>query len=821
MADTGAPNLPVIDQAKLMSLMNAPCDANRPVQIAQTMADPSPTPTATPSPSASASGAPAPPRAPTGPIQLIPPPLASPSPSFTPVPIPTPTPTASPNTGPVYVVPIAAGASPSPSPGATASASASPTPTPAETLAPNTYVVLSDDIKGAMDSGAPADLDGNVNIFYSEGIVVGEHAHYDGVRFIDVTGHPYIRNRADDSIIHADAIRFDSQLHRSILVNGQGSTTQGVETGHFYFKAKTLTTTSDGHTHGDRASFTTCERQRAGYHVEAKTLDITPGEKAVARSAVLFLGGFAIFYLPIVIIPLTHDENAQRRATGFVPLFGYSQTEGFFVKSKIGFSPSDYYYGYYRVDMSTKLGLGLGYIAFFRRKDGKRAVDVNFYNARQTQGATPTSNLTLNDTENFSQALRGQFGVNYQSNYAPGVVLPATLNLTGSLVHTGARESQNYTFAENSTGSTQSSMNAAFTDTRHISPAITQTSSLSYTSNSSSFGSFDSTVTSLHLDSLTHVGTRGVDYDLTFDKTDSATPFGISKLPELQIRPHSALDPNFKLLPITTQLTIGDYSESRADPLPGDAPVLTTQRADLLVTFGPAIAHFLDSDFNATVTAHQYAYGTGDLKGQVTQQASLTTPLFKHFVNAITYSENNSNGPQAEPFQTFDTIGGASHQASDTLRIFNGDVYTLSISSSTFFTGTAQPYVYQLNMHPSPRSSLILGGSYQPGPGAFPGAGLGGFSTTNAQIITPFGRGSDIQFATNIDWKSHGRLEDKNIFYRRIIGDCYELLIGYNQDLKQVTATVEILAFPSHTASFGLANSTSILPGNLGFQSGP
>ena len=68
-----------------------------------------------------------------------------------------------------------------------------------------------------------------------------------------------------------------------------------------------------------------------------------------------------------------------RRNPGFVPIVGYSQAEGFWIKARIGFSPSDYYYGYYRVEEYTRIGLGLGYVATLRRKDGRRQTDINFY----------------------------------------------------------------------------------------------------------------------------------------------------------------------------------------------------------------------------------------------------------------------------------------------------------------------------------------------------------------------------------------------------------------------------------------------------------
>ncbi len=819
----GATNVADSRQATALRLLSAGCE--RPALVAQAV--PGTVPSSTPQPSGSpqsggsaqpsasptGSGAPGPPRAAAGPQQLNPPPLPTATPGVTPPPVPTPTPSSTASAGPVFVQRVTP--EPSSSPSATGPASGA-SPAPAETLGPNQYVVLADEISGTNKIGAPADLNGNVNILYSEGILVADHAHYDGVRYIDLTGNPYIRNQADDSALHAESIRFDTLLSKAVLLNGTGRTSQGVETGHLFYKARTLTTTGNGVTHGDHASFTTCERQRAGYHVEAKTLDVFPGDKAVARSAVLYLGGFAVFFLPVIVIPLTHVEGGPGRQTGFLPVIGYSQAEGFYVKAKIGFAPSDTYYGYYRVDEETKLGLGLGYVAFFRRKDGKRAVDVNFYRFRSNQGQGDQNNLQLNDSENFSRTLRGQFGVNYQGNYAPGVFLPPSYTITGSVVHTGFNESQSYTFNKYGEGSQQSSLDLGFIDQRTLSPAVTQGVNLSYTSNTNAYAGAATAIDSFHFNTLTHVTTSGIDYDLTVDKTLSSEQSGIDKLPELLVRPHGVLDPSFTALPITAQFALGEYSEHQPqviDAAGNSIPGLATQRGQAQVTFGPALAHFLGSDFNASVIATQNLYGTGDQKAQVQQNASLTTALSSHIVNAITYSEQNSNGPQAEPFKTFDIIGGASHQASDVVRIFNGDVYTLTLQGTTLFDRAAQPINYQLNLRPSPRSSVLLGGTWIPGPG-------NGFPLTNVQVITPLGRGADIEFATNIDWKARGRLESKNIYYRRIIGDCYELNLSYNQDLKQVTFNVLILAYPSHSASFGLATPTSILPGQLNFASG-
>ena len=214
------------------------------------------------------------------------------------------------------------------------------------------------------------------------------------------------------------------------------------------------------------------------------------------------------------------------------------------------------------------------------------------------------------------------------------------------------------------------------------------------------------------------------------------------------------------------------------------------------------------------MTLQQDAYWTGDLKAQIGQQATLTTPLFGHLINTISYNESHVNGPLSEPFKSIDVLGDGTKQANDVLRIFNGDVYSLSLTATTFFNRQAQSVGYQLTSRPSPRSTLSLGGAFTPGSG-------NGFDRTSVQVATPFGYQSDLQVSMNVNWKAHMRLENKNIYYRHVVGNCYELRLAYNQDLKQVTASVNLLAFPSRVANFGLGQASlgSIIPQSFSSQS--
>ena len=553
----------------------------------------------------------------------------------------------------------------------------------------------------------------------------------------------------------------------------------------------------DGFTHGTHASLTTCENPHGGYHLEAKTLDVTPGDKAVARSVTIFLGPLAIFFLPLMVIPLRHEQIPGVRKTGLIPLVGYSDAEGFYVKARIGFGTSNQYYGYYRIEFYTKIGYGLGYVGSFRRKDGKRSIDIDAFRLHNKVDGSDQWNADFKDQEIISPALRGVASFTYQADYGPLVSLPPNESIALGLTKATAKDVQNYSFSKQSTGGQNTTENYGISDTYTFSQKLTNAFTSSYTDNYNSYSGVTTQSSTLHYNDDLHLSGSTTDYDLILDRYDASNPTGVSKLPELLIRPHGALFKHFFGIPNSANFTVGEYS----DPI----TPLATSRAEAQFNLGPALYHLPIGDFAGTINVRQDAYGTGDMKAQIEQQYTLTTPFANHFDNILSYSNQHVNGLGNEPF-SFDTIGGAYKNLQEVFKVYNKDVYAFSLQTGTAFNMMAQPVAYQLLMRPTALSSLTLTGNYTPGPG-------NGFDRTNVQIVTPIGRGSDIQFATYIDWKNHMRLESKNIYFRQVIGDCYEVRIAYNQDLKTVAVTLDILAFPSQNLNFGIGGQNgSVVP---------
>jgi hypothetical protein len=734
---------------------------------------------------------------PAGPSEIVPPTPRG-SPTVTPYPVTSASPAAA-DTGPVFLVRPSGSPEPLPLAGGSAAPGAeapAPGASPLPTLGPDQVVTIADKLSGSSDRHAPSDLVGNVHIFYTQGQIVGDRAHYDGDHTILVSGHTYLVNRSEDSILYADKISFDTLTKRATLFNGQGESIEGVQHGKLHYVAQQLTTRSNGTTHGDHASFTTCENQHAGYHVEAREIDVIPGDKLIARKAVVFIGPTAIFYLPLLVIPLLEVSDSRRQAS-FLPLVGYDSVEGFWIKARIGFGTTNTYYGYYRVEYYTRRGLGLGYTAYIGAKDAHRYTTIDAYTIDDRIQDARETNVNITDVETFSRRLRGQFGIQYQGDYGPSLSLPATLNLNASIIHQGNASTENVTFSRYVQGSLSDNLNIGFIDTITLSPNLQQQINLTYSKFNSPLSSSDT----FHIETDTHLFTKLADYDLTYDKTDySADPFGYDSVPQLSILPHINYGAS-KFAP-QLQFEVGDYTE------PQNHFSAFRFQGQLNEAYYAKV--FGNSDFSANYNITQDYYSTGDEKAFDIQNASLSTPIGQHFVNSVTYNEQHPIGPADVPFQLLDNLQSGSHGLQDVIRFYNKDVYSLSLSTGTDFNEQAQPINYQLNYQPSLKSYVVVGGYWSPGPG-------NGFGLTNVQAITPFGHDTSLELATNVNWKDKGQLEDKSIFLVRTIDDCYNLQLAYNEDLKQFTFNVVILAFPGQGAGFGIGGgqASSVIPQGL------
>jgi len=105
---------------------------------------------------------------------------------------------------------------------------------------------------------------------------------------------------------------------------------------------------------GIDSRFTTCEYEQPHFDIESSSTDYRPGKRIIFRNARVQLFGHTIFSLPFLSIPL------DSRRPKYLPEFGYSADEGYYVKARYGIPLRDGSVFDSRLDLMTRLGVGFG-----------------------------------------------------------------------------------------------------------------------------------------------------------------------------------------------------------------------------------------------------------------------------------------------------------------------------------------------------------------------------------------------------------------------------------------------------------------------------
>ena len=142
----------------------------------------------------------------------------------------------------------------------------------------------------------------------------------------------------------------------------------------------------DGIMHGTRASLTTCENPTADTiskqspRRHARRQGGRAQRDGLPRSAGDLL-------LPLMVIPLRHEQIPGVRRTSLIPLVGYSDARAFTGRRASVSAPATSTMGTTASSSTPRSATGPGYVGSFRRKDGKRPSRQLFRLHNKTDGS--------------------------------------------------------------------------------------------------------------------------------------------------------------------------------------------------------------------------------------------------------------------------------------------------------------------------------------------------------------------------------------------------------------------------------------------------
>lgn len=139
----------------------------------------------------------------------------------------------------------------------------------------------------------------------------------------------------------------------------------------FFGRAQTISRVGENHYVLSNGYLTTSDYDDPEWRVKSRILEMTPGDKAVARDATLYFGGVPVMYLPKYTQSLAHDRPH------FTVIPGYSKKFGGYLLTSYRTYPVDGVETLYHVDYREK-------------KDMAWGVDVKYAPGRLGQGLVRT-----------------------------------------------------------------------------------------------------------------------------------------------------------------------------------------------------------------------------------------------------------------------------------------------------------------------------------------------------------------------------------------------------------------------------------------------
>jgi len=183
--------------------------------------------------------------------------------------------------------------------------------------------------------------------------------------------------------IAPDGTRFKSQRTLFNIKSSQGQIfyVQGRVAKNYFVKSKKITRLSDTHFQMDEGALTTCRGKIPDWVIEAKSIDLITGDRALFTGAKLKVHDIPVMYIPAGYIPVD-----QTRKSGILfPTFGSSNTDGFTMSNA-------YYWAINRQSDATV------YVDYLQKRGVRPGLEYRYTPSHKVHGEIRGSYLEDDDT---------------------------------------------------------------------------------------------------------------------------------------------------------------------------------------------------------------------------------------------------------------------------------------------------------------------------------------------------------------------------------------------------------------------------------------
>ena len=315
---------------------------------------------------------------------------------------------------------------------------------------------------------------GNVVFRFENYTVHCDRATYDGVqRTVVLEGNVTLADeeqtvRAEKVTINVDTREFDALFARTTVPTdriGQNLQQPLQISGGSYAQVGTIYRAKDGF-------LTTCDYPVPHYKIGFHEATVYPKSRIVLKKATLYINERIVARIGYLSIPITDEIRYS-----YLPTFGRTNEEGYFVKAVLGYSLARTLPGLLHLDYMQKKGFGVGFDQAYRIGQSA-AGTATYYTLKDRSRKVNNSNGRLNHEQRFGNIdlrIASDFQNNsYQSvssdsrsrnstitfNQAVGGAQTGlSVNLTGSSSGTSLSSGQNYSITRTQPIGKQGSLN--------------------------------------------------------------------------------------------------------------------------------------------------------------------------------------------------------------------------------------------------------------------------------------------------------------------------------------------------------------------------
>jgi hypothetical protein len=310
------------------------------------------------------------------------------------------------------------------------------------------------------------------------------------------------------------------------------------------------------------ARLTSCDWDRLHYHLASSEIEVRPGRKVIARRPSFYLFGNKVLQLPFdLVLPLD-------RRTEYLPELGQNNVEGYYAKFAFAYLLSEAADGLFRLNLTSKRGVGVGVEQYLATEDQEGVGSVMF---EPSEGSL-VSRLT--HRYQISDQWRSDVTASYQDNSG---FFGNTSNFSGTAQFTrrSAQGNTQVAFRRSSSTSTYSTNNQ-FTTSLYQQQRFGDTGSWSLrgTWNDLDYGEFNFRE---DLDLRFDVQQRTPSFDwrvessqlYELDKPEGSSPrYALNRLPAATLTTSSRRLGDYRLLgkvPFDLRVELGQYEQQPAD----------------------------------------------------------------------------------------------------------------------------------------------------------------------------------------------------------------------------------------------------------------